>query len=252
MENFSRTHQPGQGQSRKTIGILAGSGPEAGMDLWAKVLRRNQAIFASAYRGDLDAPRVVILSEPELGLSMDLARNEAAVWASLRASIEALAPQCDCYAIACNTLNWFEPRIEALGLAAEFVSFPKVVAAHLRNLGQDRVALLGAAPVQSLGPWSVYRQLAEGFTIETPPETGPVHQLIEDVKRLGSAAPDLRARLAQIVAPLQAKVVLLACTELPLIGDIASDKTLIDVTDLVAEDLVQRALPTSLLGRDKI
>ena len=60
---------------RPTLGIITGSGPEAGIDLWAKVLRKNMAAFGQDFRGDLDAPRVVVASEPELGLSMDLARK---------------------------------------------------------------------------------------------------------------------------------------------------------------------------------
>ena len=235
---------------RKSIGIIAGSGPEAGVDLWSKVIRANQAAFGTAYRGDLDAPRVVVVSEPELGLSMDLAANEEAVWETLRRTIIALAPQVDCYAIACNTLNWYAPRIEALGLAAEFVSFPKVIRSALRARGLDRVALLGAAPVQSLGPWSVYRDLTTDFTVETPAETGPVHRLIEDIKRLGSEAAELRPRLGQILAELQEPTVLLACTELPLIATMASDKELLDVTDLVAEALVTRALPQNMQEQD--
>ncbi|MGO4853608.1 aspartate/glutamate racemase family protein [Phaeovulum sp. W22_SRMD_FR3] len=235
---------------RKSIGIIAGSGPEAGVDLWSKVIRANQAAFGPAYRGDLDAPRVVVVSEPRLGLSMDLAAHEEAVWETLRTTILALAPQVDCYAIACNTLNWYAPRIEALGLAAEFVSFPKVIRAALRARGLTRVALLGAAPVQSLGPWSVYRDLTADFTVETPAGTGPVHSLIEDIKRLGSEATELRPRLAHILSELQEPTVLLACTELPLIATMATDKQLLDVTDLVAEALVNRALPQDMQKQD--
>lgn len=44
---------------RPSIGIVAGSGPEAGIDLWSKILARNQVLLGTKFRGDLDAPRVM-------------------------------------------------------------------------------------------------------------------------------------------------------------------------------------------------
>lgn len=234
---------PGDGRSRRaTIGILAGSGPEAGLDLWRKVLARNAERLGPAFRGDLDAPRVTVLSEPRLGLSMDLAANEAAVWDSLVASARALTVEADHWAIACNTLNWYAPRIEALGLRGEFVSFQSVLEDWIARSGITRLGLLGAAPVTEMGEWSAYRGLTRLVEVEGPGDAAALHALIHDVKRLGSEDPGLRPRLAAIVEAMQADTVLLACTELPLIAGIDTAKHLIDVTDLVAEALVARAL----------
>ena len=52
---------------------------------------------------------------------------------------------------------------------------------------------------------------------------------------------------AATVEAMQADTLLLACTELPLIADFPTSKTLVDVTDLVADALVAR----SLAGRDR-
>lgn len=227
---------------RATIGIVAGSGPEAGIDLWAKILRRNAAALGSTFRGDLDAPRMVVLSEPQLGLSMDLAANELRVWEAMERTAARIAGECDAWAIACNTLNWFAPRIANLGLPGEFVSFPDVVANWIAASGIRKLGLLGAAPVTEMGAWSAYRDLAQLVEIETPADRGSLQDLIYDVKRLGSADPDLRTRFARIVDAMQADTLLLACTELPLIADFSTSKTLVDVTDLVADALVARSL----------
>lgn len=232
----------GNGSHRATIGIVTGSGPEAGIDLWAKILRRNTAVMGPAFRGDLDAPRVVVLSEPQLGLSMDLAANEAPVWAAMRDTAIRISAQSDAWAIACNTLNWFAPRIADLGLRAEFVSFPRVVADWIATSGLQRLGLLGAAPVTEMGKWSAYRDLAGLIEIETPADRKALQDLIFDIKRLGSDAPGLRPRFARIVESMQAETLLLACTELPLVADISTSKTLVDVTDLVADALVARSL----------
>jgi len=230
------------GDLRASIGIIAGSGPEAGLDLWSKILKRNQSVIGPGFRGDLDAPRVVVVSEPELGLSMDLAANDAAVWAAMQKSLAALAPQVDAFAIACNTLNWYAPRIAELGLSADLVSFQSVLADWIARSGTKKLALLGAGPVTEMGEWSAYRDLSQLVEVELPGDPHALHHLIEDVKRLGSADTGLRPRFADLVAGLDAEVVLLACTELPLIADIDSSKILVDVTELVAEALVDRSL----------
>jgi len=227
---------------RATIGIVAGSGPEAGLDLWGKVLARNAAAFGTAFRGDLDAPRVVVLSEPTLGLSMDLAKNVEVVWESLRQTAARMAVQSDAWTIACNTLNWYDRRIAALNLPGEFVSFQSVLADWIARSGIRRLGLLGAAPVTEMGEWSPYRDLCEVVEVETPVDPAELHQLIFDVKRLGSQDATLRPRFARIAESMTAETLLLACTELPLIADIAVSKSLIDVTDLVADALVARSL----------
>jgi aspartate racemase len=228
--------------TRATIGIIAGSGPEAGIDLWAKVLRRNAALLGDGFRGDLDAPRVVVLSEPVLGLSMDLARNEAPVRAAVSQTAAAISGQADAWAIACNTLNWFAPHIDEMHLPGEFISFQSVVTDWLRQSGITRLGLLGAAPVTEMGDWSAYRDLARVVEVEVPADRDALQALIYDVKRLGSADGSLRPRFRKIVEDMAADVVLLACTELPLIADIETTKTLVDVTDLVADALVRRSL----------
>ena len=227
---------------RATIGIVAGSGPEAGIDLWAKILRRNAAVMGPSFRGDLDAPRVIVLSEPQLGLSMDLAAHETRVWETMQDTARRIAGDCDAWAVACNTLNWFAPRIDGLALPGEFVSFQAVVAEWIKASGIGRLGLLGAAPVTEMGAWSAYRDLAGLVEIETPADRAVLQELIFDIKRLGSADPGLRPRFARIVEGMKADTLLLACTELPLIADIATSKTLVDVTDLVADALVARSL----------
>lgn len=229
--------------TRKKIGIITGSGPEAGLDLWSKVLQANRSLHGSRFRGDLDAPNVTIISEPALGLSMEIEANAGAVWACLREAAQAIAQRVDYYAIACNTLNYYQPQLDALQLPAQLVSFADVALDFLRENRVERVALLGARPVIDLGPWSHYRKLEEQVSIELPkPEQArQLHQLIYDVKTAGGHAPDIRSRFRAILDTLEADTVLLACTELPLVPLDAQHKRIVDVTDLVARKLAQLA-----------
>ncbi|WP_372026998.1 aspartate/glutamate racemase family protein [Tistrella mobilis] len=229
-----------------TLGIITGSGPEAGLDLWAKILRHTQTRMGAGFRGDLDAPRLVAVSEPALGLSMDLKANEPAVWTAMETAVREIAPAVDAFAIACNTLNWYAPRIEALladiPRAGQLVSFQGVLHDEIRRLGAARVGLLGSAPVVALDDHSAYSGLAAHVAVETPADAGRLQALIHDVKRLGSTDASLGPRLQEIIMQMQADTILLACTELPLIARPVAGRQLIDVTDAVAARLAGLAL----------
>jgi aspartate racemase len=228
---------------RARIGIVTGSGPEAGLDLWAKVLRANRELQGTAYRGDLDAPEVVIHSLPALGLSMELERHDAAVWRALQASARFVGGCTEVWGIACNTLNHYADRLEALGLPSRLVPMADAAAAHLRAQGVARVALLGARPVMALGPWSHYRRLAAQIEVEVPRDLDALHQVIYDIKAVGGDNQAIRRAFDALLADLRADVVLLACTELPLIDAtrLHTDKRLVDATELLAQALARAA-----------
>ncbi|HEY0847647.1 MAG TPA: aspartate/glutamate racemase family protein [Noviherbaspirillum sp.] len=230
--------------SRKKIGIITGSGPEAGIDLWNKVLQANRRLHGDRFRGDLDAPCMTIVSEPTLGLSMELDANEAVVWACLRGAAEKMSQCVDYYAIACNTLNHYQPQLDALNLPARLVSFADAARDFLQASRIGRVALLGARPVTDLGPWSHYRALSGYVDIELPKpaQAAELHQLIYDVKTHGAQLPSIVQRLRNILDSLESDTVLLACTELPLIPHAQTSKHLVDVTDLVAQKLAQLSI----------
>ena len=228
-------------RTRRRIGIIAGSGPEAGIDLWTKVLAANRARFGESYAGDVDAPDVTVVSLPMLGHSMELDRNDAIVWSSLREALQRIEGQVDLFAIACNTLHHYEPDILALGLRPRFVS---AVAAAIRFVRRNRlasVALLGSRPVMELGAWSPYAPLRAHARVEVPEDTAALHDLIYAVKEAGGRTPELDRRFAGIVAGIGPEVCLLACTELPLLQPACPGKRLVDVTALLAADLVALA-----------
>ncbi len=233
----------GKSFRRGKIGIIAGSGPEAGIDLWRKILEENRAAFGADFRGDLDAPHVVVHSIPELGLSMEMERFEKEVWTTLERGLRDISGHVDFICIACNTLNYFQDEIDRLPFGAKFVSFYEVVRDYLlRRPGGGGVALLGARQVAGLGGWSPYRRLAGRMEIETFKDPDRVHRLIEDIKKYGPEHPPLAVEFRAILDSLNSGVVLLACTELPLVSVEAPGKELVDVTRLVAREMVARSL----------
>lgn len=223
------------------VGIITGSGPEAGLDLWGKVLEIRRHSRGDAYRGDVDAPNVTILSVPELGYSMDLVTNEELVWQHLRVACEQIAPQVDAYAIACNTLYWYEPHITSLELPAKLISpVDCVVDEATRRRGQT-FALLGTTTITALDDASPYARLRDSMEIELHSDPSRTHSLIEHIKLAGGSTPTLEDEFASIVGELDADVALLACTELPLLTGPEGPIELLDVTRLLARGLLNHS-----------
>lgn len=225
------------------IGIITGSGPEAGIDMWTKVVQASRSLQGASYRGDLDAPNVTLFSEPRLGLSMELEENDSIVWDCLRQTAQTISARVDYYAIASNTLNYYQDRLEALCLPSRLVSFADTVLDYVNERGVKRVALLGARPVTDMGPWSHYRKLAGRIDVELPNATVAenLHQLICDIKARDNT-PELRDAFTTILGAMESDVVLLACTELPLVYVEHERKKVVDVTDLVARKLARLTL----------
>ncbi|MEM9200673.1 MAG: aspartate/glutamate racemase family protein [Actinomycetota bacterium] len=223
------------------IGILAGSGPEAGMDLWQAVLDERRHRLGAAFRGDLDAPSVLVRSDPRLGLSMDLARHGEVVAAVTAEHAAPLDRECHAWAIACNTINRFAGLVRTAGRGTALVSYPEAVDRWLHAHPDDTFVVLGARPVASLGDDSAYAHLRERAVPLSADDIDGLHQLIEDVKRLGPV-PELRLRFDRVCRSIEVDHLLLACTELPLLR--GADRRLVDVTRLVAGALLDAIEPS--------
>ena len=234
-------------QESGRIGILTGSGPDAGLDLWAKVLAANKRLRGpAAFRGDVDAPAVVIHSVPALGWSMDLEAHHEAVHATMLEACAELGAACSVFGVSCNTLHLYAEDMALAGRPATFVSMVELTVEACA--GRERVALLGSRTTMALdGPWSAYTAL-RGVVgeVELPDAAAQValHELIYDIKRIGAEAcvPRWRALLAELEAP----TVVLACTELPLVAAAdprAATERFLDPTALLAEGLVRHILP---------
>ncbi|WGW12596.1 asparaginase domain-containing protein [Saxibacter everestensis] len=235
------------------LGIITGSGPEAGLDLWSKVLRHNRSMLGELYQGDADAPHLIIVSVPELGHSMELESQEERVWWALERTARQLSPQVDYYVIACNTLNYYADRLDALGLSARLITPTQVVVQELQRLNTDSeqsVALLGSRQTMDVARWSSYASLAEHFRVELPADDDSLHRLIYDVKQAGGSTPRIEDAFLSLTDSLDSTVVLQACTELPLINvsSEAAAKTLIDVSDLLARALAEKHVDALLAG----
>ncbi len=225
--------------SRSRIGIIAGSGPEAGIDLWSKVLEENRRAHGDTFQGDIDAPNVTVLSVSELGHSMDLPHTNELVWRHLKTACEQISELVDVFAIACNTLYAFHDDIMALNLSATVVSPVDALRTEADRRGLAGLSLLAAGPVADFdGGVSPYARLTDDLNIELPEDRQRLHGLIENIKRHGGSSPELEAEFEEITRQLNSPVAALACTELPLLAADGIGVELIDVTRLLARELL--------------
>ncbi|CAH9050759.1 hypothetical protein PSECIP111951_02136 [Pseudoalteromonas holothuriae] len=220
------------------IGIITGAGPDAGIDLWQKVLKHNKSLYKEHYQGDLSAPEVVVYSIPQLGLAMDIKSNEAILWQRLQEVLQRLNSQVDYVCIACNVLHYFSDKINQLKLNIEFISIVDVVENYIKKHGN--VALLSISKVIEFGQYSPYAPSAKKYPLETP-KPAAMDSLVSDIKRLGGEHPDTVAQFDEIVAQLQSDKLILACTDLPLLPLDKYHKEFVDASDMLAQALAEKA-----------
>jgi len=225
--------------NKRRIGIIAGAGPEAGIDLWRKILENNRNFLGASFRGDIDAPEVIIYSLPELGLAMKFNDNKEKLWDVLRKAILDISGRVDMFCIACNVLHNFSDKIKQLNLPVDFISVIDVVISYVKNEDIKNIGLLSIGTVMALDDLSPYKNLKNMVEVETPENFNNINELISDIKIYGSENDLIKEKLHNQVMEMDANLILLACTELPLVNLSIPNKKLIDVTDLLADVLVK-------------
>lgn len=222
------------------IGIVAGSGPEAGVDLWSKVLLASRRIKGSAYKGDSDAPHVRIVSDPALGLPTNH-QNDSIISTHLRRCVSDIAATCNIFSIACNALQARAKDQMSKDTLLSFVGFDVAVDDALSDLQLDTFFLLGASTIMSLENDSIYFSLKNKYSIKTPKNWAAVDALISDIKLTGGKDPNLVPRLESFVSESNNLPVVLACTDFPLVPISPRGTVTIDATEVLALSLARRA-----------
>lgn len=247
----------------KVIGVVAGAGPFAGLDLLRKIL--DQTIAST----DPEHLTVVSISQPHAiadrtqYLLGQTPHNPAVAIAAQFCSLERMGAQVA--AIPCNTAH-APPILDAV-LAQMRAANSRLQVLHMihetaqfirrRHPAVQRVGLLATT-----GTWrtNVYPQALEPFGLEVVlPEAGVqkelIHRAIYDasygIKASGRASATARRYLLKSIEHLRsrgAEAIILGCTELPLAipEQRISDMSVIDPTFILARALVREANPAKL------
>lgn len=261
------------------IGIIGGSGPEAGLDLFSKVLVANRKHLGESYRGDCDGPNVVVTSQAALAGphgTFDMVpclERKGSLWTALEAVVEQLAPQVDYFCICCNTLHFVAPPMLAMmkerGIKARFVSIVDAVGVYCRKHGIAAIRVLGSLVTTDVGPagQSPYKGLQDqgiALGVHRPEQQELQQQTINMIKRCGPENKDAHKMMQSIVdvagtTPVETNEqetchpqgLLLACTEMPLVQHVLEAPPgvqLLDPTKILAEYLVSLSFNEETLG----
>jgi aspartate racemase len=229
--------------SEKTVGILGGMGPEATVDLMARIIKATPA------RDDIDHIRMVVDNNPKVP-----SRIKALIEKTGESPIPCLQEMArkltawgvDFLAMPCNTAHYYHPDVQAA------VSIPvldmielTVTTVTQQTPGIKTVGLLASTAVLDLGLYTD-RFASSDVRLITPAaaiqdevmnaiktiKTGSYGQ--EEVKILQQAAEQLVAH--------RAEALLVACTELSILtSQLDSPVDLYDSAQILAEAIVQTA-----------
>ena len=228
-------------QNRNRIGIITGTGPHAGIDLWEKILKINKQRTGVEFRGDIDHPEIYVFSLPELGLSMQIEQNESDVWETLKSAIYALDELVDFFIIACNTLHYYNYKIEKLDLKSTYISINEVLENYLDRNGIDYFALVGINTIHPSNKYFPYRNLLLKYDVENfnQDTLNDLHQLSLGIKRNG-VLEMYRREMKKILDEIKSSTCFLTCTEFPLLNVKMPRKKIIDVNLLLATTVVDK------------
>ncbi|MEK6301023.1 MAG: aspartate/glutamate racemase family protein [Acidobacteriota bacterium] len=232
----------------ETIGILTGNPCDSGLDLCASVNAHVRRLLKRNSLGDVSMPKIVIISTPQIGISMEMDKREAPLRGALLQAVDELcAAGAKILAHPAHTTHYFTRDIatRAAERGARFLSMAELTAEKLRTSGVQEIALLGTRYVTDLSqPWSVYKNALEGLKVHTPSPDGwnKIHELGYEVQQRGPTPLcfNWMRDLLREEVPASCKHVVLAMTEFtPIVRRLKArglqGKILIDPIDIYGE-----------------
>ncbi|NLW81563.1 MAG: aspartate/glutamate racemase family protein [Desulfovibrionales bacterium] len=241
----SQAHEPTAAPSgrEKIVGILGGMGPESTVDLM------NRVIKATTAKDDIDHIRMLVDNNPKvpsriraliektgespLGCLQDMARR-LEKWGV------------DFLAIPCNTAHYYHqgvqqavsiPLLDMIGLSVNAIT------SEVPDL--KTVGLLASSAVFDLGLYNErFADAGVRLMDMEPGEQGVVMSAIRKIKT-SSYGPEVVEAIQNVVDNLArrgAQVILVACTELSIIGGQITPATrMFDAAQILAEAIVREA-----------
>jgi aspartate racemase len=225
-------------RKEKVVGILGGMGPAATVDLMKRVIDLTPA------GDDADHIRMIVDNNPGVpsrikALIEGTGENPGPCMADMARRLESWGA--DFIVIPCNTAHYYYEDVK------KAVSVPVV---HLVDLTASVVAerlpekskagIMASPAVVNTGLYDkAFRPYGVSVLYPCPADQKKLLEVIRAVKA-GSLGKDIRDRLAAIAANLVkegAGILVLACTELGVIGG-GIDAEIIDTSDVLASEIV--------------
>lgn len=227
----------------KTVGILGGMGPKATADLLNKIVDLTPATK------DQDHIHIIVDNNPKIPdrTGYIMGKGENPIGALVETAVRLRNNGVDFIIIPCNTAHYFYDKlVEAVEIP--FVNMIEEVGKHIAtNFGKCSVGLLA-----TVGTYEgrVYEKYFQKYGLETVVPTEEIKDRILDlIYRVKSGESFFEIEeLNYILKDFRKQgvnVVILGCTELPLVFDPVKEKfkdfNFISSTDILAEKTVELA-----------
>ena len=226
------------------IGILGGMGPQASARLHT-LLIQNVPHYINI-ESDTDFPEIVHISTPVPNFIHDKTNLETTKQILIARTKILENAGCTVNGIACNTAHLLLGDLRAT-TSVPFVSLPHLVAKKINTLGHQRVGLLAT-------PNTLSSTLYDDALIERATLVRPSNEVAKSLDKMifeqikGTTTIEDKKLLHKIVNNFSLEnnldVVILGCTELPLIFDEEHDDRVIDTLQVLAEGLLEAYIKT--------
>ena len=227
----------------KIVGIIGGMGPEATVDLM------NRVIKATSARDDIDHIRMLVDNNPKVP-----SRIRALIEKNGESPLECLQDMArrlegwgvDFLAIPCNTAHYYHrgvqeavriPLLDMIGLSVNFIT------SQIPDL--KTVGLLASSAVFDLGLYKDrFADAGVNLMLMDPDDQNKVMAAIRKIKtsNYGPEVVQMIQKVADSLARKGAQAILVACTELSIIGGQITPKVhMFDASQILAEAIVKEA-----------
>lgn len=220
------------------IGILGGMGPQASARLHTLLIQK--APHYINIESDTDFPEIVHISAPVPNFIHNK-RNLKTTKQMLIIRTKLLEDAgCIINGIACNTAHLLLNDLRAT-TSVPFVSLPHLVAGTINRLGHKRVGLL--ATPNTLSSTLYDDALNKGVVLVRPSNevvTSLDTMIFRQIKGVTTAEDKklLQKIVSNFIKDNNLDVVILGCTELPLIFDKDQDERIIDTLQVLSDGLL--------------
>ncbi|RDE22847.1 amino acid racemase [Motiliproteus coralliicola] len=232
-------------QKPKTVGIIGGMGPEATVDLMRRVIELTPA------SDDADHIRMLVDNNPKVPSRIKAlidgdGESPAPCLIEMAQGLERQGA--DFLVIPCNTAHHYYPEVAA-SVEIPVLNLIELTAnaAKEQQPALERVGLLASSALQRI---HLYEPWFEALRVKIlyPSQQPAVMELIRAVKAKQQTAQQLEAynRAAEELAQQGAQCLVVACTELSVIGEqLQTPLPVYDASELLAKAIVRSALDTS-------
>jgi aspartate racemase len=221
----------------KPVYVLGGMGPQASIELYRLIIEYAEKHYAAERNNDY--PEIILHSIPVPDFISDESSRAEAL-GMLKRTVREMPSQTSAFAIACNTAHILAPELQ-MQTRIPFLSMIDSVVQEIDSQGIGKVGLMATpSTIRSL----LYQVELAKRGIEVIEPLDSELKVIETSIRsiLANNSPHLfRRELEEIIKNLKrrgAEVVVLGCTELPVI--LKQEDDIISSTNCLARSIVDR------------